>query len=76
MYAPLKFPSLHRHSPRLEELLLNKPFDSNTPGLLPPYYPLQRLYLHDFSMGDLVELTQKIMRGSPKHLRRMSVGDY
>ena len=74
-YAPLRFPSL-AHFPQLEELSLNKPFDLDVPTLIPPYHPLQRLYLCDFSsMKRLIEVLQRILRDSPKHLRRISVND-
>jgi hypothetical protein len=73
-YAPLRFPSL-AHFPRLEELLLNKPFDPNTSTLLNPYHPLQRLYLRQSSMNDLVKLVPRILRDSPKHLRLISVDE-
>ena len=73
-YAPLRFPSLG-HFPRLEELSLNKPFDPNIPTLLPQYHPLQRLYLRQSSVNDLVKLVHRILRESPKHLRLISVDD-
>jgi len=73
-YAPLRFPSL-AHFPQLEELSLNKPFDPDTPTLIPPYHPLQRLHFGGFSVNDLIELFQRILRDSPKHLRRISVDD-
>jgi len=71
-YAPLRFPSL-AHFPHLEELSLNKPFDPDTPTLIPPYHPLQRLYPRGFSENDLIELIQRILKDCPKHLRRISV---
>ena len=73
--APLRFPSL-AHFPQLEELSLNKPFDPDAPTLIPPLHPLQRLYLRiTLSKNGLIELFQRIMRDSPKHLRLISVRD-
>jgi len=71
-YAPLRFPSLG-YFPRLEELSLNKPFDPNIPTILPPYHPLQRLYLCQSPVNDLVKLIHRILRDSTKHLRLISV---
>jgi len=71
-YAPLRFPSLG-YFPRLEELSLNKPFDPSIRTLLPPDHPLQRLYLCQSAVDDLVKLIHRILRDSPKHLRLISV---
>jgi len=74
-YAPLRFPSL-AHFPHLEELSLNKLFDPDTPTLIPPLHPLQRLYLRfALSENGFIDLFQRIMRDSPKHLRLISVRD-
>jgi len=73
-YAPLRFPSL-AHFLQLEELSSKEPFDPDTPTLIPPYHPLQGLYLLFSSENSLIELLQRILRDSPKHLRRISVRD-
>lgn len=67
-YAPVRFPPLN-HFPRLEELMLNKSFDSNAPTLLPANHPLERLYLHEISIKWLLELVPKLLEGNPEHLR-------
>jgi len=67
------FPSL-AHFPQLEELSLNKPFDPDTPTLIPPLHPLQRLHLYFFSENQIIEL-QRVLKDSPKYLRRISVGN-
>lgn len=57
-------------APRLEEFLLNGPFDLNMPTVLLLYHPFQRLYIRSNSASDLVELTRRILRDPSKHLRQ------
>jgi len=70
--APVRFPPLN-HFPRLQELMLNKRFDSNALTLLPTDHPLERLYLHQISIKWLLELIPKLLEANPKHLRLISV---
>ena len=67
-YAPVRFPPLN-HFPRLEELMLNKPFTPDASTLLSGDHPLERLYLHQISIKYLLGLVPKLLEAKPKHLR-------